>query len=81
MFTPGTPRAMAAIDRVLTHVEAFEAAGQLATMGWATVVVLGALRVRLEQTPEGRAPSDRLCSEEQAWLWRESEALQFTKAL
>jgi len=80
LFTLHSFQALAAGDRVLARLEALEAGEQLAAMGWATVVVLGALRFRFKQTPEDRTAFDLLCSETQAWLRREIEALRFTKA-
>jgi len=79
MFSPPSAHAFAAADGALAHLEAFEAGDQLAAMGWATVAVLGALRERFEKTADDRAAFDLLCSETQAWLRREIEALRFTK--
>jgi hypothetical protein len=70
----------AAADRALARLEAFDAGDQLAASGWTVIAVLGALRARSEKTPKERSAINLLCSETQAWLRREIEALRFTKA-
>ena len=81
MFAPSTfAQGMATADAILATIAEREPRDQLAGSGWAVVAVLGALRERFEKTPEERAAFDILCSETQAWLRREIEALRFTKA-
>lgn len=81
MFNPiGSPQAFNASDHMLKAVEDFEPRDQLAAAGWAVIAVLGALRERFETTPKEHLVFDLLCSETQAWLRRETEALRFAKA-
>ena len=80
MLIPDTPHGMDAADRALTAIEDREPSDQLTGAGWAVVSVLGAVKSRFERTIKEREAFDFLCSETQAWLRREIEALRFTKA-
>ena len=80
MLTPSSPHGMVAADCIFAALEDYEPRDQFAGLGWAVVGVLGALRERFEQTPAERDAFDGLCTETQARLRREIEALRFTKA-
>jgi hypothetical protein len=71
---------MDAADGALAALEGLEAHDQLGGTSWAVVAVLGALRERFAKTAEEQGAFDLLCSDVQAWLRREIEALRFTKA-
>lgn len=75
-----SPQVWRAADRALAALEDCEPRDQLAAGVLATVAVLGALRSRFEKTPEERQAFEILCSETQAWVRREIEALRFAKA-
>lgn len=80
MLSPDSPRGMDAADRALAAILNLEPRDQLAGTGWAVVRVLGALRERFEHASEERDAFDALCSETQAWLRWDIEALRFRKA-
>jgi hypothetical protein len=80
MVTLDAPRGLGTAERILAAIEDCEPRDQLTGLGWAVVGVLGALRERLENTPDGRKALDRLCSEALEALRWEIEALRFTTA-
>ena len=80
MRLEGASNGMDAAKRALAALEDLEPRDQLTGMGWAVVAVLGALRERFAQAAEERDAFGALCSETQAWIRREIEALRFAKA-